>query len=86
MYRSARLPVCGLPATEQYRQNRSSVIDFDRRQSIKGEKGKKKKKRKRRKKRRRKNTSCRPRLCAATALARGLPVRFFSHAGRKIKA
>ncbi|RRT76906.1 hypothetical protein B296_00028764, partial [Ensete ventricosum] len=34
MYRSARLPVRGSPAIGQYRQNRSSSIDFGRRQSI----------------------------------------------------
>ncbi|RZS26908.1 hypothetical protein BHM03_00060328, partial [Ensete ventricosum] len=50
MYRSARLPVCGLLATSRYCQNRSSSVDFDRWWSIEGEKGKKKKKRKIRKK------------------------------------
>ncbi|RWW45526.1 hypothetical protein BHE74_00048636, partial [Ensete ventricosum] len=52
MYQSAGLPVCGPPATGWYRQNRSSAVDFGRRRSIEGEKGKKKKKKKRKRKRR----------------------------------
>ncbi|RWW22655.1 hypothetical protein GW17_00013130 [Ensete ventricosum] len=48
------------------------AVDFDRRRSIEGEKGKKKKKKKkkrkrRKKKKRRRNTSCRPRLHAVAA-------------------
>ncbi|RRT57484.1 hypothetical protein B296_00043291 [Ensete ventricosum] len=57
MYRSARLPVCGLPATEQYRQNRLSVVDFRRKREEEEEEKKKKEEEKEKK-----NTSCRPHL------------------------
>ncbi|RWV97261.1 hypothetical protein GW17_00039965 [Ensete ventricosum] len=53
-YQSVRLSVRGLLVTGWYRQNQPSVVDFGRRRSIEGEKGKKKKKkRKRRKKKKR---------------------------------
>ncbi|RZR83669.1 hypothetical protein BHM03_00010345, partial [Ensete ventricosum] len=54
------LSVRGLPATGQYLQNRSLVVDFGRWRSIEGEKGKKKKKRKRRKKKKREEERRRP--------------------------
>ncbi|RWV94642.1 hypothetical protein GW17_00042797 [Ensete ventricosum] len=81
-YRSARLSVRGQPATGWYHQKliiggqfRPSAINFDRRRSIEGEKGKKKKKRKRRKKKRRRRkkyllSPCRPHPHAVAALAR----------------
>ncbi|RRT60210.1 hypothetical protein B296_00036326, partial [Ensete ventricosum] len=47
-YLSARLPVCGLPATGRYPPK------VDRRRPIEGEKGKKKKRKRKKKKRRRK--------------------------------
>ncbi|RWV93356.1 hypothetical protein GW17_00044192 [Ensete ventricosum] len=53
MYRSARLPVHGPPAIGRYRQNRPLAVDFGRRRSIEGEKGKKKRKRRKKKKSRR---------------------------------
>ncbi|RWV97510.1 hypothetical protein BHE74_00046549, partial [Ensete ventricosum] len=65
MYRSTRLPVHGPPATGRYRQNRPSVVDFDRRQSIstigsrlrekKGRRRRRGKEETRKKRRRRKN-------------------------------
>ncbi|RRT78813.1 hypothetical protein B296_00013261, partial [Ensete ventricosum] len=83
MYRSARLPVRGPSTTGRYRQNRSSVIDFGRRRSIEGEKGKKKKRKRRKKKEEEKkkeylmpsSSACcrRPRLWVAASLAIFLP-------------
>ncbi|RZS21561.1 hypothetical protein BHM03_00054215, partial [Ensete ventricosum] len=61
-YISVREP----PATRRYRQNRPSAIDFGRRRSIEGEKGKKKTKRKRRKKKRRRRI---PRAVLARTLS-----------------
>ncbi|RWV96820.1 hypothetical protein BHE74_00050586 [Ensete ventricosum] len=76
-YRSTRLPVYGPLATEQYRQNRPSAVDFSRRWSIEGEKGKKKKKkRKRRKKKRRR----REKYLLTHAPSPPLPTRNFSTA------
>ncbi|RWW19206.1 hypothetical protein BHE74_00008942 [Ensete ventricosum] len=69
-YWSARLPVRRPPATGGTIKNRPSTVDFGRRQSIEGEKGKKKKKkkRKRRKKKRRRRKP-------SAVLARVLPAR-----------
>ncbi|RWW89554.1 hypothetical protein BHE74_00001495 [Ensete ventricosum] len=50
---AARLLVRGPSVIGRYHQNRSSAVDFGRRRSIEGEKGKNKKKRKKRKKKRR---------------------------------
>ncbi|RWV95095.1 hypothetical protein GW17_00042310, partial [Ensete ventricosum] len=65
------------PATERYRKNRSSMVDFDRRRSIEGEKRKKKKRR--REKYLLTRTPLPPTDCphAVVALARR---RFFSRA------
>ncbi|RZS06736.1 hypothetical protein BHM03_00037448 [Ensete ventricosum] len=59
MYQSARLPVHGPPAIGRYRQNRPLAVDFGRRRSIEGEKGKKKRKRRKKKEERRKKKKSR---------------------------
>ncbi|RWV93273.1 hypothetical protein GW17_00044285 [Ensete ventricosum] len=73
-YRSARLPVCGPPATGQFRQKstvdgrlkgeinrrRSIEGEIDRRRSIEREKGRKKKRKKKKKKEKRRKKTYRP--------------------------